>query len=261
MNRISRWAAASAAALALAGGAATALPASAAPARPDITATCVACIHVQNTYAFRGALDAVHQATAVNSPISLWYETPTTTDAGADLLVVDAGVVTRAIANADFGVVNQSKINWVDYVGDSVVRFKYDPFGNGGANTYIGLNGQKGDGTSVALRKDNPNSVWQEYIEVPVNALGQPNGNNANGGINNLGGVPQACGSPVNPTPSTVRHCVLIDVGQTTNPNDPFILSDPNDAFTGSLVQQDVEQATINQFDAVATSQVWQFRN
>jgi hypothetical protein len=225
-----------------------------------VTVTCLSCIHVQNEYAFRGALDAVHQATAVNSPVSLWFETPTTTDAGADLQVVSAGTVTPAVATADFGVVNQSKVNWVDYEGDSVVRFHYDPFGNGGANTYIGLNGQMGDGTSVALRKDNPNSIWQEFIEVPVNAVGQPNGNNNNGGINNLGGVANACGSPVTPTPGA-QHCVLIDVGQTQNPNDPFVLTDPDNAITGSLVQQRVEQADINQFDAVNTDQVWQFRN
>jgi hypothetical protein len=235
-------------------GAAAAVPAQA------VTVTCLSCIHVQNVYAFRGALDAVHQATAVNSKISLWYETPTTTDAGADIQVVSAGTVVPALQTADFGVVNQSHVNWVDYEGDSVVRFRYDPFGNGGANTFIGLNGQMGDGTSVALRKDNPNSVWQEFIEVPVNALGQPNGNNNNGGINNLGGVANACGNPVAPTASAQR-CVLIDVGQTQNPNDPFILTDPDNAFTGSLVQQKVQQATINQFDAVSTDQVWVFRN
>jgi hypothetical protein len=256
MNRISRWAAASAAALALAGGAATALPASAAPARPDITATCLSCIHVQNVYAFRGALDAVHQATAINSPISLWYETPTTTDAGADLQARSVGLVVPAITNADFGVVNQSKLNWVDYLGDTVVRFKYDPFGNGGANTYIGLNGQLGDGTKVALRKDNPNSIWQEFIEVPVNAAGLATGTTTS----HLGGVPNACGDLVNPT-AAGHTCVLVDVGQTQNPEDPFILSDPDDAFTGSLTQVDVEPATVNQFDAVATSQVWRFRN
>jgi hypothetical protein len=242
-------------ALGLCGGGAAA--AAAAQPAGAVTVTCLSCIHVQNEYAFRGALDAVHQATAVNSPISLWFETPTTTDAGADLQVRSAGVVTPSLTTADFGVVNQSHVNWIDYVGDSVVRFAYDPFGNGGANTYIGLNGQMGDGTSVALRKDNPNSIWQELIEVPVNAAGQANGT---GGINGLGGVPNACGNPVNPAPSA-QHCVLIDVGQTQNPNDPFVLTDPDNAITGSLVQQRVEQAGINQFDAVNTDQVWQFRN
>ncbi len=241
----------------LGGGAALAVPVQPAGA---VTVTCLSCIHVQNEYAFRGALDAVHQATAVNSPISLWYETPTTTDAGADLQVVSAGTVTPALNTADFGVVNQSHLNWIDYVGDSVVRFRYDPFGNGGANTFIGLNGQMGDGTSVALRHDNPNSIWQEFIEVPVNAAGQPDGNNGNGGINNLGGVANACGNPVSPA-AGAQHCVLIDVGQTQNPNDPFILTDPDNAFTGSLVQQTVQQASINQFDAVTTAQVWQFRD
>lgn len=229
----------------------------AAPPAGAFTVTCVSCIHVQSTYAFRGALDAVHQATAVNSPISLWYETPTTTDAGADFQVVSAGSVIASTTMANDGVVNQSHLNWFDYVGDSVVRFRYDPFGNGGANTFIGLNGQMGDGTSVALRHDNPNSIWQEFIEVPVNALGQPNGT---GGTNNLGGTPNACGSPVSPSPSAQR-CVLIDVGQTRNTNDPFILTDPDNAVTGSLVQQKVQQATINQFDAVSTDQVWSFRN
>lgn len=232
-----------------AGAAAAAQPASA------MTQTCNTCIHVQNDYAFRGALDAVHQATAVNSPISLWYETPTTTDAGADLLGLSVGTVTRALATADFGVVNQSHLNWVDYIGDSVVRFKYSPFGNGGANTFIGLNGQLGDGTKVALRHDNPNSVWQEWIEVPVDADGNPTGT----GPAALGGVANACGNLGAPT--GIRHCVLINVGQTQNPEDPFVLTDPGDAFTGSLTQQDVEQSNINQNAAVATNQVWDFRN
>jgi hypothetical protein len=237
-------------ALAAGGAAAAAIPAQA------VTVTCVTCIHVQNVYAFRGALDAVHQATAVNSPVSLWYETPTTTDAGADLQVRSAGPVVPSLTIANFGQVNQSSLNWVSYIGDTVVRFRYDPFGNGGANTFIGLNGQMGDGTSVALRHDNPNSVWQEFIEVPVTAAGLAAGT----GPAHLGGVPNACGDPVNPV-AAGHNCVLVDVGQTQNPADPFVLTDPGNAFTGSLVQQKVEQADINQLDAVNTDQVWRFRN
>lgn len=231
----------------IAGGGALAGPASAAPL---VTATCNACIHVQNVYAFRGALDAVHQATAVNSPVSLWYETPTATDAGADLLGLSVGTVVASATNVNFGQVNQSALNWVDYIGDSVVRFKYDPFGNGGANTYIGLNG-----TKIALRHDNPDSVWQEFIEVPTDGTGHVDGTSSSG----LGGVADACGDLGSPV--GVRHCVLIDVGQTANTEDPFVVTDPNDAVTGSLVQQDVEQATLNQNAAVATNQVWDFRN
>jgi len=234
-------------AAALGGAAALAVPVQPAQA---VTQTCNSCIHVQNDYAFRGALDAVHQATAINSPISLWYETPTTTDAGADLLGLSVGTVVPSLTIANFGQVNQSSLNWVDYIGDSVVRFKYDPFGNGGANTFIGLNG-----TRVALRHDNPNSIWQEWIEVPVNADGMPTGTGPAG----LGGVPNACGNLGNPTGT--HFCVLIDVGQTQNPEDPFVLTDPDNAFTGSLTQQDVEQASINQNAAVNTDQVWRFRN
>ena len=155
---------AGATALALAAGGAGvmgATAASAAPARPAFTVTCVACTHVQNRYAFRGALDANRQGTAINTPMVLWYETPTTTDPGADLLVK---TVTTAITS---GHVNQSHLHWTAYNGDSVVRFLYDPYGNGGANTYVGL-----DGTALALRADNPNSVWQEFIEAPVDANG-----------------------------------------------------------------------------------------
>lgn len=210
-------------------GASTA--ATAATARPSVTITCVSCIHVQNTYAFRGGLAANHQGTAINTPIVLWYETPTATDPGADLLVK---TVTTAITG---GHVNQSSLHWTQYNGDSVVRFLFDPFGNGGANTYIGLNG-----TNVALRADNPNSVWQEFIEVPVSAAGLPLPNAAN-----------ACAAG--------KHCLLIDVGQTSNTNDPFIVTDPGNAFTGSGVQQDVEQVNVNQFGAYPTNSVWGFQN
>ena len=207
-----------------------------APARPGFTVTCVACTHVQNEYAFRGALDAIHQGTAVNTPIVLWYETPTATDPGADLFV---STVTTAITG---GHVNQSGLHWTQYNGDSVVRFKYDPYGNGGANTYVGLDGP-GNPTLLALRADNPNSVWQEFIEVPVTAAGVFGANAAN-----------ACSAGL-------KHCALIDVGQSVNTNDPVVVTDPGNAFTGSLAQQDVEAENINQFGAIATSQVWDFQN
>ena len=161
----------------------------------------------------------------------LWYETPTTTDPGADLLVK---TVTTAITG---GHVNQSHLHWTAYNGDSVVRFLYDPYGNGGANTYVGL-----DGTALALRADTPNSVWQEFVEVPVDANGFA-----------LPNTPNACKAPA--------HCVLVDVGQTANTNDPLVVTDPFNAFTGSGEQQDVEFQSINQFNATATNQVWQFQN
>ena len=207
------------------------------------TVTCGSCIHVQNVYAFRGALDAEHAGTAINTPIVLWRETSTTTDSGADLLVTSAGSVTDSTTIANFGLVNQSSLNWVNYEGDTVVRFKYDPFGNGGANTYVGLNG-----TNVALRADNPNSKWQEFIEVPVTSTGVPSGSTSSGG---LGGVSNACNS----------NCVLIDVGQTQNPDDPIVVADPSDAITGSLVQQDVEFANPNQAGDYPTNEVWDFQN
>lgn len=225
--------------------------AGAADAAPALTVTCVSCVHVQSDYAFRGALDAVGQATAPNSPISLWYETPTTTDSGADLQVTGITSVVKSTTHSNDGVVNQSSLNWFSYVGDTVVRFKYDPFGNGGANTYIGLNGLK-----VALRADNPNSIWQEDIEVPVTKDGVPNGY----GPEHLGGVKNACGDPAFPS-SHAEYCVLVNVGQTANPNDPFVITDPGDANTGSLVQQVVTNANQNQFGAYPTNQVWDFQN
>jgi hypothetical protein len=234
-----RIAVAAASAALIAGGATAALApaASASTAKPAFTPTCVACIHVQNVYAFRGALDALHQATAVNSPIGLWYETPTTTDAGADMLQV---TVTGA-TGIHGGSVNQSNLDWSKYNGDSVVRFKYDPFGNGGANTYIGLQGPNpATATKLALRNDNPNSIWQEFIRVPVSKEG-------------LG---YALSKDTTPD-----HYVLIDVGQTVNPDDPMVVTDPGDAFTGSLVQQDVEPLSIGQFSNVATNQIWDTQN
>ena len=216
--------------LAAGGLAVTALPASAS------TVTCTDCTHVQSVYAFRGALDAESAGTAVNTPIVLWYEKSTTTDSGADLLVTSAGSVTDSPTIANFGLVNQSHLNWVNYEGDSVVRFKYDPFGNGGANTYMGLNG-----TKLALRNDNPDSVWQEFIEVPVSSTGVPALTNA----------ANACTS----------YCVLVDVGQTQNPDDPIVVTDPGDAFTGSLVQQTVAFGNVNQAGDYPTNQVWKFEN
>ncbi len=241
------------------------------------TPTCTSCVHVQNNYAFRGALDALHQATAVNSPIGLWYENPSTTDPGADLLGVDVGTVTESLITSNDATVNDSSLNWFPYVGDTVIRLKYDPFGNGGANTYIGLNG-----TKLALRNDNPNSRWQEFIEVPVDsATDVPNGCAASvfaelktctrgtTAAANTAGVPDACGPLTGNTGSTpgpndtivTDSCVLIDVGQTQDPSDPMVVTDPADAFTGSLVQQDVAFASINQGDAYATNQVWNFED
>ena len=238
-RRIVGWLAAVAAPVLFAG--VLAFAASPASAR---TVTCLSCAHVQNQYAFRGALASQAQRTAINTPIILWYEAPTTTDPGADLMVTSAGSVVS-------GAVNQSSVNWSAYNGDSVVRFKFAPFGNGQANTYVGLNG-----TKLALRNNNPNSVWQEFIEVPVTAAGIPNGS----GPGHTGGVLNACG-PANPVVlNSARHCLLIDVGQTQNPLDPLLVTDPLNAFTGSLVQQDVEHGIINQFGAYSTAQVWRFQ-
>src|SRR5216683_4584081 len=122
--------AASAATLAAVGGFAVA-GAGAASASP----TCNTCHHVYNTYAFRGALAAAGAGTAVNTPIVLWYNSPGTTDPGADFITVPVGKVTST------GGVNQSALDWSAYAGDQVVRFKYAPYGNGSADTYIGLNG------------------------------------------------------------------------------------------------------------------------
>jgi hypothetical protein len=216
------------------------------------TQTCNDCVHVQNDYAFRGALDALHQATAVNSPIGLWYEQASTTDAGADLLAVSSQTVVPSATPTNDGTVNQSNLNWYPYEGDTVVRFKYDPFGNGGANTYMGLNGAK-----VALRNDNPDSVWQSFIEVPVTKAGLPDGSGPTSA--DLGGVANACG-PLNPASHGSAYCVLIDVGQTQNADDPMVVTDPGDSDTGSMVQQDVEFASINQNSGYATNQVWDFQ-
>ena len=247
------------AALTLAGGLSASLAATSAWAT---TQTCNTCVHVQNDYAFRGAHDALHQATAVNSPIGLWYEQAATTDAGADLLAVSSQTVIPSTTHANNGVINQSGLNWYPYEGDTVVRFKYDPFGNGGANTYVGLNGAK-----VALRADNPNSVWQSFIEVPVTKTGLPAGTGPGAttspspttGTGQLGGVPNACG-PLNPTAKGTTYCVLVDVGQTQNVDDPMVVTDPSDADTGSGVQQDVEFASVNQNGEYATNQVWDFQ-
>jgi hypothetical protein len=204
--------AASAATLAAIGGFAVA---AAGPA--SATQTCNTCFHVYNEYAFRGALAAAGQGTAVNTPIVLWYENRSTTDPGADFLVHDQGKVTAT------GGVNQSALNWVKYAGDHVVRFQYAPYGNTSANTYIGLKG-----TKVAIRNDNPNSIWQEWIVVPNDQVG-------------LYG----------------HGFVLINVGESTNTNDPLVLTDPQNAVTGSLVQQDVQPVAFNQQDTVPTNQVW----
>lgn len=240
------------------------------------TQTCNSCVHVQNVYAFRGALDAEHAGTAVNTPLVLWYETPSTTDSGADLLGVSAGTVIPSTTITNFGQVNQSNVNWDAYLGDSVVRFQYDPFGDNGANTYMGLNG-----TRVALRNDNPDSVWQEFIEVPVTRSGAADGCTAaslslqlapgsikcsggtagpNGTAQGLAGVPNACGT-LNPTGGrSTADCVLIDVGQTANPQNPEVVTDPSDSDTGSLVQQVVSLANVNQNGDYPTNEVWDFQ-
>ena len=245
---VRRWLAIGAVAALPLAGAVTAATSGAAQAS---TETCNSCIHVQSEYAFRGALDAVGQATAVNSPLSLWYEQASTTDPGADFLVSGEGTVIPSTVITNDGVVNQSGLNWYDYEGDSYVRFKYDPYGNGGADTYLGLNG-----TKIALRANNPDSIWQEVIEAPVTAAGTPDGS----GPLDLGGVPNACGSPTTTSALATRHCVLIDVGQTANTVNPLVITDPDDAFTGSLVQQDLELPIINQNTEFATNQVWDFR-
>jgi hypothetical protein len=204
------------------------------------TQTCNACVHIQNDYAFRGALDALHQATAINSPIGLWYEKPSTTDAGADLLTVSAGTV------SSHGKVNQSGLDWSAFKGDAVVRFQYDPFGNHGADTYVGLEGPApATATKLALRADNPNSIWQEWIAVPLDSSGHATTPNANVIFNTTGH----------------DHYALINVGQTVNPTDPYVATDPGDSITGSLVQQDVEHANFNQNAAVPTNQIWDTQN
>lgn len=237
MSFKAKIAAAAGSAALLAGGMGIA-GAGAASAAPVSTQTCNACYHIQNDYAFRGALDALHQATAVNSPIGLWYEKSSTTDPGADLLIVPAGTV------SSHGKVNQSGLNWSAYKGDNVVRFKYDPFGNGGANTYVGLDGPAAStATKMALRADNPNSVWQEWIVLPVSSSNTPELGTHSSVI--FGG----------------GKYVLINVGQTVNTNDPLVATDPGDALTGSLVQQDVEHATITQNYQVPTNQIWDTQN
>ena len=50
-------------------------------------------------------------------------------------------------------------------------------------------------------------------------------------------------------------------MGQTVNADDPLVVTDPGDAFTGSLVQQDVEPLSIGQFNNVATNQIWDTQN
>jgi hypothetical protein len=217
-----------------AGAVAAAAPAGAATVQPAQTQTCNECIHVQNVYAFRGALDALQQKTAINSPIGLWYERPTTTDPGADLLAVPDGVVSNR------GKVNQSGLNWSQYKGLQVVRLKFDPNGNGGADTYIGLEGPNpATATKLALRADNSNSIWQEWIVLPVGPDNIPNLGVTSSSIFASG------------------KYVLINVGQTVNTYDPEVATDPNNALTGSLVQQDVEHVQINQNYEVPTNQLW----
>ena len=207
--------AASAATLAAVGGFAVA-GAGAASASP----TCVDCHHVYSDYGFRGALAAEGAGTAVNTPIVLWFNSRGTTDPGADFITHVVGYVGKK------GGVNQSPLDWSAYKGDEVVRFKYAPYGDTSADTYIGLNGSQ-----VAIRNDNPNSIWQEWIVVPLSA--QDNGKYGAG-------------------------YALVDVGQTVNTDDPYIMTDPDDAHVGSLVQQDVEHAAVNQFGHVPTNQVFE---
>jgi hypothetical protein len=240
------------AAVPLLGGIASAAGVQAASAAPLVTQTCNSCVHVQNVYAFRGALDAKGAGVAVNTPMILWPEQPSTTDSGADLLAVSTQTVVPSTTLTNDGTINQSTLNWYPYEGDTVVRFKYDPFGNNNANTYVGLNG-----TKLALRADNPDSVWQSFIEVPVTKAGLPDGTGPTSA--KLGGVANACG-PLNPSVKPGTYCVLIDVGQTQNTADPMVVTDPGDAFTGSGVQQDVEFAIVNQNGEYGTNQVDSFQ-
>jgi hypothetical protein len=183
----------------------------AATAASATTTTCNECHHIQNEYAFRGALDAEHAATAVNTPITLWQESASTTDSGADFLVQDVGTVSHS---------NWSQLNG-NFHGDEVVRFECAPYGNTSADTYIGLNG-----TNVALRADNSNPVWQEWVVAPVN-----------------GG----------------SHVAYVDVGETGGDQvDPYLLTDPGDAMTGSLTQQTVAHVAWTQNGTVPTDQAWE---
>jgi hypothetical protein len=257
---------AAAAALTLLGGMG-AVAAAAGPASAS-TQTCNTCIHVQSDYAFRGSLDAEHADTAVNTPAVLWYETPSASDSGADFQGFAAGTVTQtlgAVAPSDDSTLNQSGENWYAYTGDTYIRLKYSPYGDNSANTYLGL-----DGTTLSLRADNPDSKWQEFIEVPVTAGGAPDGT-LNGGANGstgtgLGGTANACGSLTDPTSgygynAEASYCVLVDVGQTADPADPDVFTDPGNADTGSLVPQVVAFANVNQNGDYTTSQVWDFQN
>lgn len=211
------------------------------------TVTCSACVHIENGYFF-GAIDATHQGTAVNTPIIMWGETPATDDPGADFLLnTTAGTVTHS------GKVNQSPLNWSAYRGDTVARFEYAPFGNTDANTYIGLNG-----TKLALRNDNPDSKWQEFIEVPLSSTGVP--------LTGSSGFKNACGttSTADGFYSSVESsdfCMLIDVGQSVNADDPTVVTNPFNSGIYSLVQQQVSPENPAGNGTIPNDEQWYFED
>ena len=110
-----------------------------------------------------------------------------------------------------------------DYHGMAVVRFEYTPDGNDAAHVYLGLT----PGTSKAsVRPDNTaDPDYQSYIEVPVD--------------------------------NTHNAVVLVNVGESSNPSDPMVLTDPGYAFTGSKTQIALAPASVNQNGDVDTSQLW----
>ena len=252
MSLKARIAASAVTVLATGGLAFAALPASA------TTQTCNECLHVENAY-YQGALDFEGQHTSINTPVIMWGETPATTDPGADLLVnTTPGTVPRK------GNINQSHLDWSAYRGDSIVRFEDAPFGNTGPDTYLGLNG-----TSLALRHDNPHSQWQEFIEVPVSSTGvidqsSTYASNAN-----------ACEAAYGVSPSsfttnlpndtlvtlTAPTCMLVDVGQSVNPDDPMVVTNPGNSGIYSAVQQVVTPENPNQNNEIPSNQLWYFAN
>jgi hypothetical protein len=108
------------------------------------------------------------------------------------------------------------------YGGDAVIRLQYTPYGNNSANVYLGL-----DGLKAAIRPDN--MVDPEYQSWVVDLK------------HNRGH----------------KEAVLINVGETTNPADPYVLTDPGYAAVGSKTQLDLEILNVNQYRHVDTSQLW----
>ena len=111
------------------------------------------------------------------------------------------------------------------YDGDRVIRLQYTPRSNNSANVCLGLNGLK-----AAIRPYNQvDPAYQSWIVVDLKG-------------------PTVMGHP---------EAVLINVGETTNPADPYVLTDPHHAAVRSKVQLDLEVLHSTQDHHADTAQLW----